>query len=73
MQFLCTEDLEASNMAEKVNYELIKQIKNAVSIPVIGNGDITDNESMDNMLETGVDAVSLARASMGQPWIFFKA
>jgi tRNA-dihydrouridine synthase B len=54
----------------KVDYELIKKIKQSVSIPVIGNGDITDLESLQKMRDTGVDAVSLARASMGKPWIF---
>lgn len=53
-----------------VDYELIKKIKQSVKIPVIGNGDITDEKSLQKMLATGVDAVSLARASMGKPWIF---
>lgn len=54
----------------KANYEIIKAVKQAVSIPVIGNGDVTDKESYDKMLATGVDAVMIGRASIGNPWIF---
>lgn len=53
-----------------VNYDLIKQVKNAVKIPVIGNGDVCDEESFNKMLETGVDAIMIGRASIGAPWIF---
>ena len=54
----------------KVNYEAIKAIKQAVKIPVIGNGDITDKESLKRMLATGVDAVMIGRGAIGNPWIF---
>jgi len=56
-----------------VSYQDIAQIKKCVSIPVIGNGDISDTASAKKMFdETGCDAVMIARASVGQPWIFEK-
>lgn len=54
----------------KVNYEGIALVKQSVSIPVIGNGDVVDQASYKKMLETKVDAVALARAAMGSPWVF---
>ena len=55
----------------KADIEWIKKVKEAVSIPVIGNGDITDIESCKRMLEyTGCDAVAIGRASQGNPFIF---
>ena len=53
-----------------VNYEAIKAVKQAVKIPVIGNGDVTDKESLKRMLATGVDAVMIGRGAIGNPWIF---
>jgi len=51
--------------------EIIKQVKQAVNIPVIGNGDIKDIKSAQKMFEyTGVDAIMIGRASLGNPWIF---
>lgn len=53
------------------DWDIIKAVKNAVKIPVIGNGDVVDKLSYEKMLSyTGVDAVMVGRASMGQPWIF---
>ncbi len=49
---------------------IIKQVKQAVSIPVIGNGDVVDKESYNKMLETGVDAVMIGRGALGNPEIF---
>ena len=46
-------------------------MKDAVSIPVIGNGDVIDGKSAENMLkETGCDGIMIGRASQGNPWIF---
>lgn len=50
---------------------VIRDVKDAVRIPVIGNGDITDGPSALRMFEeTGCDAVMIARAARGNPWIF---
>lgn len=55
----------------KVDLELIKKVKEAVHIPVIGNGDIDSGESAKKMLDyTGVDAIMIGRACLGNPWIF---
>ena len=51
--------------------DIIKAVKDAVSIPVIGNGDITDEESAKKMLEyTGCDGIMIGRGAQGNPWIF---
>ncbi len=53
------------------NWELIKQLKAAVNIPVIGNGDINSVDDMNRMLDqTGCDAVMIGRAALGNPFIF---
>ena len=55
----------------KVNLDIIKQVKEAVSIPVVANGDITDIDSAIYTFEyTGCDAISIGRGSLGNPWLF---
>ena len=51
--------------------DIIKQVKEAVNIPVIGNGDVKDLKSAIKMFEyTKVDGIMLGRATLGNPWIF---
>lgn len=55
----------------KADWDIIRQVKEAVSIPVIGNGDVVDCESAKRLMdETGCDGIMIGRASRGNPWIF---
>lgn len=54
-----------------VDLDIIKKVKETVKIPVIGNGNIVDEESAKKMFEyTGVDGIMIGRAAIGNPWIF---
>lgn len=54
----------------KADYDAIAEIVRSVQIPIIGNGDVTDLESYNKMIETGCDGVMIGRGSYGNPWIF---
>ena len=55
----------------KADWDIIRQVKDTVSVPVIGNGDIVDPEDAKCMFDTtGCDAVMIGRGAQGNPWIF---
>lgn len=55
----------------KVDLDIIKKVKESVKIPVIGNGDVVDEEVALKMFEyTGVDGIMIGRGTFGNPWIF---
>lgn len=57
----------------QADWDIIKHVKEAVSIPVIGNGDIDSPQIAKQRLdETGVDAIMVGRAALGNPWIIFQ-
>ncbi len=57
--------------AGEADWDIIAKVKEAVHIPVIGNGDVTDGESAARLMEqTGCDGVMIGRAVRGNPWIF---
>ena len=57
----------------KANWTYIKELKNACSIPIIGNGDVCSASNMLQMFdETGCDAVMVGRAAQGNPWFLRK-
>lgn len=61
----------AQGYSGQANWELIRQVKTSVSIPVIGNGDVTCLKSAAGMMkQTGCDAVMIGRAALGNPWLF---
>ena len=55
----------------KVDYQIISDVKNALNIPVIANGDITDEQTAAITLEkTNADAIMIGRGALGNPWVF---
>ncbi|MBQ9182078.1 MAG: tRNA dihydrouridine synthase DusB [Bacilli bacterium] len=61
----------AQGYSGKANWDIIKDVKEAVNIPVIGNGDIKScYDALDLINKTKCDAVMIGRASLGNPWIF---
>ncbi|WP_379971476.1 tRNA dihydrouridine synthase DusB [Ectobacillus sp. sgz5001026] len=57
----------------KSNWDIIKQVKQAVNIPVIGNGDVETPQDAKRMLdEIGVDGVMIGRAALGNPWMIYR-
>jgi nifR3 family TIM-barrel protein len=65
---------KAQEFRGQANWELIGDVKRAVNIPVIGNGDIRTAEDARRMMtETGCDAVMIGRAAYRNPWIFTEA
>lgn len=54
----------------EADWSWLERLKNTVSMPIIGNGDVTSPEDVKHMFETGCDGVMIGRAAIGNPWIF---
>ena len=59
----------AQGYSGTVDYNIIRKVKESVSIPVIGNGDVVDIDSAKRMFATGVDAIMVGRGCLGNPWL----
>jgi nifR3 family TIM-barrel protein len=57
----------------KANWDIIREVKQSVNIPIIGNGDIQTPQDAKRMLdETGADGVMIGRAALGNPWMIYR-
>lgn len=60
----------AQGYSGHADYDAIATVKAKLKIPVIGNGDVVDKKSLDEMRATGVDGVMIGRGATGKPWLF---
>ena len=56
----------------KADWDIIKQVKQSVNIPVIGNGDVATPQDAKRIDEIGVDGVMIGRAALGDPWMIYR-
>ena len=57
----------------KANWDIIKEVKQSINIPLIGNGDVQTPQDAKRMLdETGCDGVMIGRAALGNPWMIYR-